>query len=156
MTSWLGFVAPGSGRVHPPGVLIPRRHLRPEGSCSVGVLFALQRPRAVAVHGRRVTLFVGCIHYAQVLINSGALNSSSIRDTYERDFYLLKNVIKQHDNVIECVEGRGVPCTHTLGVYENAVEYAVEYAGSSACVSLTGVVPQVRVRLPGRGAGRCV
>ncbi len=87
-----------------------------------------------------------------MLVNYGALNSSSIRDTYERDFYLLKNVIKQHDNVIECVVGRGVPCTHTLGVCENAVEYA----GSSACVSLTGVVPQVRVRLPGRGAGRGV
>ena len=92
----------------------------------------------------------------QVLVNYGALNSSSIRDTYERDFYLLKNVIKQHDNVIECVVGRGVPCTHTLGVCENAVENAVEYAGNSACVSLTGVVPQVRVRLPGRGAGRGV
>jgi hypothetical protein len=37
----------------------------------------------------------------QVLINSGSTNSSSIRDSYERDFYLLKNVIEPHDNVIE-------------------------------------------------------
>ena len=45
----------------------------------------------------------------QVLINYGSLNSSSIRDAYERDFYLLKNVIKHHDNVIECVTLPPVP-----------------------------------------------
>jgi hypothetical protein len=40
-----------------------------------------------------------------VLINYGALNSSSIRDTYERDFFLLKNVVKPHENIVECVRG---------------------------------------------------
>ena len=37
----------------------------------------------------------------QALINHGALNSSSIRDTFGRDFYLLKEVIAPHGNVIE-------------------------------------------------------
>ena len=50
-----------------------------------------------------------CVCYVQVLINYGSLNSSSIRDAYERDFYLLKNVIKHHDNVIECVTLPPVP-----------------------------------------------
>jgi hypothetical protein len=52
---------------------------------------------------------VCCVCCVQVLINYGSLNSSSIRDAYERDFYLLKNVIKHHDNVIECVTLPPVP-----------------------------------------------
>ena len=56
-----------------------------------------------------VCVCVLCVCCVQVLINYGSLNSSSIRDAYERDFYLLKNVIKHHDNVIECVTLPPVP-----------------------------------------------
>ncbi len=119
-----------SGEVLPPWVLLPRRHLRPEGSCSPVSTAAFRcashhsllesRLGDVAWIDRSILfpklaedLFRAGIALAQVLVNYGSLNSSSIRDTYERDFYLLKNVIKQHDNVIECVVGRDVPCTHT-------------------------------------------
>jgi hypothetical protein len=36
-------------------------------------------------------------------VNNGSLSSSSIKASYERDFVLLKNVIKAHDNIIEYV-----------------------------------------------------
>ena len=50
------------------------------------------------------------------MANQGSVSSSSIRDTYERDFYLLKHVIKQHDNVIECVRGWDVEWSLSGGV----------------------------------------
>jgi hypothetical protein len=36
-----------------------------------------------------------------VLNNLASVSSASISDAHGQDFYLLKNVIKPHDNVIE-------------------------------------------------------
>ncbi len=38
-----------------------------------------------------------------MLVNYGRESSLSITDAYERDFFLLKKVIKAHNNIIECV-----------------------------------------------------
>jgi hypothetical protein len=52
----------------------------------------------------------------QALINHGALNSSSIRDTFGRDFYLLKEVIAPHGNVIEyALQGTREVCVWRAG-----------------------------------------